>query len=258
MHYLVLFLVIVCTFGALNLVTASTKETYFNYEIICSYPHDQKAFTQGLVFYDGYLYEGTGLYGSSFLRQVDLATGSVLKQTNLAKKFFGEGITILEDRVYQLTWREKKGFVYDLESFQIIETFSYPFEGWGLTTDGHSLIMSDGSEFLTFLDPTTYEQVAQLAVVAQDGPVTRLNELEYVQGELWANIWFSDHIVRIDLYNGHVLGWLDLSALTEAEKELNPQADVLNGIAYDIETERLFVTGKLWSQVYEIRLLDFD
>jgi glutamine cyclotransferase len=224
------------------------------YRIVNTYPHDPRAFTQGLVFADGVLYEGTGLRGQSGLRKVDLKTGNILRVRQLSAHFFGEGITIYGNRVIQLTWRAKVGFVYDRQTFQLLETFNYPTEGWGITHDGRSLIMSDGTSTLYFLDPQTFQEVDRLAVHTRDGPVSRLNELEYVQGEIYANVWKTDRIARISPQTGEVVGWIDLEGLLKPE-DRNSRIDVLNGIAYDVENDRLFVTGKLWPKLFEIELV---
>ena len=224
------------------------------YRIVNTYPHDPRAFTQGLVFADGVLYEGTGLRGQSSLRKVDLKTGNILRVRQLSAHFFGEGITIYGNRVIQLTWRAKVGFVYDRQTFQLLETFNYPTEGWGITHDGRSLIMSDGTSTLYFLDPQTFQEVDRLAVHTRDGPVSRLNELEYVQGEIYANVWKTDRIARISPQTGEVVGWIDLEGLLKPE-DRNSRIDVLNGIAYDVENDRLFVTGKLWPKLFEIELV---
>lgn len=226
-----------------------------DYEILNVYPHDTRAFTQGLVFYGDFLYEGTGLYGSSSVRKIDLASGIVLENRDLEAEFFGEGITIFQGKLIQLTWREKRGFVYDLESFEKLHSFIYKSEGWGLTTDGKHLIMSDGSSYLTYLDPNSFKPLRKIQVFDRVGPVKYLNELEFVHGQIYANVWLTNTIVIINPLTGEVLGKLDLEELTRAEKELNPQVDVLNGIAHDPINDRLFVTGKLWSNVYELKLI---
>jgi len=238
------------------LITAPTwaEEMVYSFEIVNRYPHDPLAFTQGLVYHDGFLYEGTGLYGRSSLRKVNLDDGYVVEQVDLDARFFGEGIAILNERIFQLTWRERRGFVYDLGSLENIDTFSYRGEGWGLTTDGELLIMSDGSNRLTYLDPQSFELVKQQEVLGQEGPIWNLNELEYMGGEIFANVWFDHRICRIHPETGEVLGWIDLSELYTLEKAENSQADVVNGIAYDEENDRLFVTGKLWSSIYEISI----
>lgn len=224
------------------------------YRIVNSYPHDPRAFTQGLVFADDVLYEGTGLRGHSSLRKVDLKTGNILQIRQLSAQFFGEGITIYGNRVIQLTWRAQVGFVYDIRTFQLLDTFHYPTEGWGITHDGKSLIMSDGTSTLYFLDPQTFQQVNRLEVHTRDGPVSRLNELEYVQGEIYANVWKTDRIARISPETGEVVGWIDLEGLLIPE-DRSRRIDVLNGIAYDVKNDRLFVTGKLWPKVFEIELV---
>lgn len=226
----------------------------YTYRVVNTYPHDRRAFTQGLVYVDGTLYEGTGLYGESSLRRVDLATGEVQQQRDLDPQYFGEGIAVVGDRIMQLTWQSNVGFVYDRGSFEPIDQWSYPTEGWGLTYDGSRLIMSDGSATLRFLDPQTFAEIARIDVADANGPVTRLNELEYINGEVWANVWQTDRIARVDPQTGRVVGWLDLTGLLSAEDRAEP-VDVLNGIAYDPATERLFVTGKLWPKLFEIEVL---
>jgi glutamine cyclotransferase len=223
------------------------------YRIVNTYPHDRSAFTQGLVFAGDFLYEGTGLRGHSSLRKVDLKTGNILRVRRLPAQFFGEGITIYGNRVIQLTWRSRVGFVYDRETFQLLDTFSYPTEGWGITYDGRSLIMSDGTSTLYFLDPQTFQEVNRLEVHTRDGPVSRLNELEYVQGEIYANVWQTDRIAKISPETGEVIGWIDLEGLLRPE-DRNRRVDVLNGIAYNVKNDRLFVTGKLWPKLFEIEL----
>ena len=224
------------------------------YRIVNTYPHDPRAFTQGLVFADGVLYEGTGLRGQSGLRKVDLKTGNILRVRQLSAHLFGEGITIYGNRVIQLTWRARVGFVYDRQTFQLLDTFNYPTEGWGITHDGRSLIMSDGTSTLYFLDPQTFQEVDRLKVHTRDGPVSRLNELEYVKGEIYANVWKTDRIARISPESGEVLGWIDMEGLLKPE-DSNSRIDVLNGIAYDVKNDRLFVTGKLWPKLFEIELV---
>ena len=225
------------------------------FQIVATYPHDPDAFTQGLVWQDGIFYEGTGLRGRSSLRKVDPASGAVTQEIDLADQYFGEGITIFGDKLYQLTWQEDTGFIYDKDSFELLDTWTYPGEGWGLTTDGERLIMSDGTNELRFLDPETLDELGRVAVTDQQGnPVVRLNELEYVNGEVLANIWQTDWIARIDPATGQVTGWIDLSGLLPAEDRTQP-VDVLNGIAYDPDTDRLFVTGKLWPKLFEIDLV---
>ena len=225
----------------------------YGYRVVNRYPHDPDGFTQGLVFVDGFLFEGTGLYGRSSLRKVELATGTVLQHRNLPARFFGEGVTVYGKKVIQLTWRAHLGFVYDKDTFQLVETFHYPTEGWGITHDGEHLIMSDGTSTLYFLDPETYKQVGLIKVHDRDGPVSDLNELEYVQGLIFANVWRTDKIVQISPETGEVLGWIDLRGLLRSEDRVQ-LVDVLNGIAYDQVNNRLFVTGKLWPRLFEIEL----
>ncbi len=219
------------------------------YRVVNEYPHDRRAFTQGLVYVDGVLYEGTGRYGESTLRRVDLETGKVLQSRALDPVHFGEGIAVLGDRIYQLTWKTQTCFVYDRETFAPLDTFSYPTEGWGLTTDGERLIMSDGTNRLAVRDPATFAEVGSLEVFDGDQPVPALNELEYIDGEIWANVWRSDLIARIDPATGRVNSWIDL---TELLGDRGEKVDVLNGIAHDPTTGRIFVTGKLWPRLFEI------
>jgi glutamine cyclotransferase len=201
------------------------------------------------------LYEGTGREGQSSLRRVDLETGKVLQLRRLADQFFGEGIAVVDERIVQLTWKSNIGFVYDRHSFEQLDTFAYPTEGWGITYDGQRLIVSDGTALLRFLDPDTYVQVGEILVHDGMNPVTRLNELEYVAGEVYANVYQTDHVARIDPQTGRVVGWIDLRGLLDLEDYRAPvPPDVLNGIAYDVENDRLFVTGKLWPKLFEIKL----
>ncbi len=223
----------------------------YTYEIVEVYPHDQDAFTQGLAFLDGFLFEGTGLYTQSTLRKVELETGKVLEKISLADQYFGEGITIMNNRIIQLTWISNKGFVYEKDSFELISEFSYPTEGWGITNDGSHLIMSDGSSTLFFLDPQSYETVRQIEVIDQE-PISKLNELEYIQSRIYANIWLEDKIVVINPQTGKVEAWVDLTGLSP-EDSIDPNK-VLNGIAYDSEKDRIFVTGKNWSKLFQIDL----
>jgi glutamine cyclotransferase len=226
----------------------------YTVRVVNTFLHDPEAFTQGLVFLDGVLYEGTGLRGRSSLRKVELETGNVLQQYDLPEQYFGEGIAILGDRLFQLTWHSQTGFVYDKETFALRDQFTYSGQGWGLTHDGERLIMSDGTSTLRMLDPSTLTEIGRVEVLNGDVPVVQLNELEYIAGEVWANIWQTDNIVRIDPATGQVVGWIDLSGLLRQEDVVQP-VDVLNGIAYDAETKRIFVTGKLWPKLFEIELL---
>jgi glutamine cyclotransferase len=226
----------------------------FGYEVINSYPHDSGAFTQGLVFENGMLYEGTGLWGQSTLRKVDLETGQVLETRELRPEYFGEGIAICGNRILQLTWQSNTGFIYDRDSFELLGEFHYETEGWGLTYDGQQLIMSDGTSTLHFLDPETFEVVRQVGVYDEAGPITALNELECVNGEVYANVWRTDRIAIIAPQTGAVTGWIDLAGIVEVEGS-GQSVDVLNGIAYAPEQDRLFVTGKLWPSLFEIELV---
>ena len=227
----------------------------YGYSVTARYPHDPQAFTQGLVYDGGVLYEGTGRVGLSSLRRVDLTTGKVEQRVEVPPPFFGEGVAVLGDRIYQLTWQSKVGFVYDRDTFECVQRFSYETEGWGLTSDGQNLVMSDGTRTLRYLDPNTLKLVRQVQVVGEPGFIIslRLNELEYVKGEIYANVWPTDFIVRIDAASGRVTGWVDLGGILEEAQ--GQGVDVLNGIAYDSLNDRLFVTGKLWPKLFEIRLL---
>ena len=233
--------------------TASMAVPVYTYEVVQTYPHDPDAYCQGLVLHEGELYESTGLNGKSSLRQVDLPTGKVLKKVEVPSQYFGEGLAIYKGQIFQLTWTSEKGFIYDLASFQLIREFAYDGEGWGLTHDGKSLIKSDGSHRLRFLSPGRLEVERTVGVYDGSQPVANLNELEYVKGEVYANIYQTDRIARIDPASGKVLGWIDLAGLLPPEDRRRP-VDVLNGIAYDQAQDRLFVTGKLWPKLFEIRL----
>lgn len=221
------------------------------FQVVRVFPHDAQAYTQGLVFADGVLYESTGKFGQSTLRKVQLETGKVLDSRALDRSLFGEGLTLWGDRLIQLTWKNKVGIVYDRQTLQELHQFPYAGEGWGLTHDGTHLIMSDGSATLTFLDPQTYQVVRRLLVRSQGRRVDQLNELEFVRGEVWANIWYKDYLARISPRTGEVTGWIDLRDLYPKRPDRDA---VLNGIAYDPERGRLFVTGKYWPKLYEIRL----
>jgi glutamine cyclotransferase len=226
----------------------------FGYEVIATHPHDREAFTQGLVFDDGVLYESTGLNGRSSLRKVNLQTGEVLQRRDIDPQYFAEGLTLFNDQFIQLTWQSNKGFVYDKATFAPLREWSYPTEGWGLTHDGKQLIMSDGSATLRFLNPETFAVEREVTVTEGGQPVVRLNELEYVNGEVFANVWQTDLIARIDPQTGRVNGWIDLSGLLSPADRAQP-VDVLNGIAYDAAGDRLFITGKLWPKLFEIKLV---
>ena len=225
----------------------------YGYRIVNRYPHDPNAFTQGLVFVDGFLFEGTGLRGLSSLRKVDLLSGNILKMRRLPDRFFGEGVTVYHNKVIQLTWRANLGFVYDKDTFQLVETFHYPTEGWGITHDGQRLIMSDGTSILYFLDTESYKEIGRIEVRDNKVPVYHLNELEYVKGLILANVWKTERIAQISPETGEVVGWIDLRGLLRPEERVQ-RVDVLNGIAYDQRNDRIFVTGKLWPKLYEIEL----
>jgi glutamine cyclotransferase len=229
----------------------------YTYKIVNTYPHDRNAFTQGLVFEDGVLYEGTGLHGQSTLRKVELETGDILRILTLPAQFFGEGVTIYGNKLIQLTWQSNVGFIYDKESFELLQEFNYSTEGWGITHDGKRLIMSDGTSTLHFLDPETFQEIGQIEVYDRNGPVTKLNELEYVQGEIYANIWKTDRVARIAPLTGRVMGWIELENILSPE-DRNHRVDALNGIAYDAKNDRLFVTGKFWPKIIEIEMISPD
>ena len=221
------------------------------YRVIKEYPHDSSAFTQGLIFNEGQLYESTGLYGRSSIRKVALKTGEVAQISNLDSRYFGEGMTIWKENLIQLTWVSNKAFVYDKETFEPIRTWTYPTQGWGLTHNEKELILSDGSDKLYFLNPDTFEEIRRIQVKDHQLEIDHLNELEFVKGEIYANIWMSDRIARISPKTGQVLGWIDLTGIIEPLPEPKKDA-VLNGIAFDKKGDRLFVTGKLWPKLLEI------
>jgi glutaminyl-peptide cyclotransferase len=223
------------------------------YRVVHVFPHDSQAFTQGLVYLDGVFYEGTGLNGRSTIRKVKIETGQVMQMQKLDSQYFGEGIAILNDTLFQLTWQSGIAFLYDRATFTRTGTFSYTGEGWGLTHDGRRLIMSDGTGTLRFIDPASHKEISRLAVRDGGRPVLNLNELEYIKGEVFANVWQTDRIARISPKTGEVSGWIDLKGLLPASEQA-PDA-VLNGIAYDAAGDRLFVTGKLWPKVFEIRIV---
>ena len=224
------------------------------YRVIHTYPHDEQAFTQGIVYVDGHLYESTGLKGHSSLREEDLDTGRILKFYPVPDRYFAEGLTNWGSTLIQLTWQAHIAFVYDRATFRLLKTFHYEGEGWGLTQDGRDLILSDGSATLRFLDPATFREVRHIVVKDHGAPVTQLNELEFIHGQIYANIWHSDRIALISPANGNVLSWIDLTGLLPASQHSSPEA-VLNGIAYDAAHNRIFVTGKLWPKIFEIEVI---
>jgi glutamine cyclotransferase len=250
---LILFVWLAAASGAKAFAQSSVPVEH--YQIVHVYPHDPDAFTQGLVYEDGHLYESTGRNGKSSIRMVDLSTGRVLQRYDLPMEYFGEGLTTWGTDLVQLTWTTATGFIYDRFSFALSRTFHYRGEGWGLTHDGKHLILSDGTPILRFLDPVTFREIRRISVADDSGNgLKNLNELEFIRGEIYANIWNSDRIVRISPRTGKVLGWIDLSGLIDKSKLADPDA-VLNGIAYDSKQHRLFVTGKLWPSLFEIKVV---
>ena len=225
----------------------------YTYKVVHAYPHDPTAFTQGLEYHDGFLYEGTGREGHSTLRRVALETGKVLQRIDLAPNYFGEGITVINGRVVQLTYKSQAGFVYDRANFRLLRNFTYAGEGWGLTNDGSTIYMSDGSAQIRFWDPQTLQERKRITVREGGRAIDNLNELEWVHGEIYANIWQTNRIARISPTDGHVIAWIDLTGLLKPEDLAEP-VDVLNGIAYDAAHDRLFVTGKLWPKLFEIKI----
>lgn len=241
-------LLLICACAAARVPAADS------YRVVRVYPHDRGAFTQGLVYIDGHLYESTGLTGKSSLREEDLDTGRILHFQAISDHFFAEGLTDWGSTLIQLTWQDHLVFVYDRATFRLLRTLRYEGEGWGLTHDAHSLILSDGSATLRFLDPATLQTTRTITVRDHGKPVTQLNELEYIRGQIYANIWHSDRIARIAPATGNILGWIDLTGLLSPAEHSNGEA-VLNGIAYDAAHDRLFVTGKLWPHIFEIKVV---
>ncbi len=225
------------------------------YHIVNVYPHSSVAFTQGLVYDEGVLYEGTGLYGRSTLRRVDLETGHVLQQTHLESSLFGEGVALWKDRIIQLTWQSGLGLVYGKENLTCIGNFNYQTEGWGITSDGKRLIMSDGTDILHILDPETFVETGQIKVTANGTPLMGLNELEYIKGQIYANVWPTNRIAIISPESGEVSDKIDMQEILQENDIQVSKVDVLNGIAYDAREDRLFVTGKLWPKLFEIKLV---
>lgn len=234
----------------------------YTYEVVNTFKHDPQAFTQGLVFHNGFLYESTGQHGKSTLRKVRLEDGDAVKKRKLNEDYFAEGLTIFNDKLYQLTWQENTCFVYDLNSFDLTGELKYIGEGWGLTNDGTNLIMSDGSHIIRFINPSNFQNVRTITVTHEGKPLYRLNELEYVKGEIWANIWHSEDpqvlgkpntIARIDPNTGKIVGWIDLNGISPEDVARNEE-NTLNGIAYDAASDRIFVTGKQWKKLFEIKI----
>ena len=237
-----------------SLSAAAFAQQTDTYRVVHTYPHDQAAFTQGLIYLDGHLYESTGLKGQSSLREEDLDTGKILAFHDVASQYFAEGLAAWGKTLIQLTWQSHVAFVYDRASFHLLRTFQYDGEGWGLTEDGKDLILSDGTATLRFLDPATFREVRRVTVKDRGAPVKNLNELEFIHGEIYANIWYTDRIARISPATGKVLGWIDLTGLLP-EADRSGRDAVLNGIAYDAQHDRLFVTGKLWPKLFEIKIV---
>ena len=236
------------------------KIPVYTYEIVKTFKHDSKAFTQGLVFHNGFLYESTGQKGDSTVRKVEINSGRVLQKQDLSDDYFAEGMTVLNERIYQVTWQENTAFVYDVNDFKLLKELKYQGEGWGLTDDGTNLIMSDGTHVIRIVDPETFKTTRTLVVLDENGkPLLNLNELEYVKGEIWANVWHSEkigkpnHIARIDPNSGKLLGWINLQGISPDDVERDNE-NTLNGIAYDETSDRIFVTGKKWRNLYEIKL----
>jgi glutaminyl-peptide cyclotransferase len=249
--------VLVCSLLAAT--TAQAAIPLYGFMVKNSYPHDPQAFTQGLSIRDGYLYETTGMNGRSSLRKVELASGKVLQKKDLAPEFFGEGSALVGQDIVGLTWTSHAGFVYDLKTFALKRRFNYAGEGWGLASDAQHLYMSDGSADIRVLDPKTLEEQRRIHVTAEGKPITQLNELEVVDGQLFANVWGTDVIARIDPASGNVVGWIDLTGLLPPEKRGTTSVDaVLNGIAWDSKHKRLYVTGKLWPKLFEIELVKIE
>ena len=253
---LILLLVSLAAFIPTRLASAAQgmKTPEYTYKVVHVFPHDPAAYTQGLVYHDGFLYEGTGLNGRSSLRKVQLETGEVVKKVDLGQQYFGEGIAIFKDRILQLTWQSQAGFIYNLSDFSLVGRFSYTGEGWGLATSGNEIYMSDGTAQLRVLDGETLLEKRRFTVREGSTPIKDLNELEVVRGEIFANVWQTDRIARISPRSGKVTGWIDLSEILSPIYRREADA-VLNGIAYDSVGNRLFVTGKLWPSIFEIQVV---
>ena len=244
----------VCACGPPTQATGAGAIPEYGYQVVNTYPHDRGAFTEGLFYLNGFLYEGTGLEGESDIRKVKLETGEVVQRRAIPPEYFGEGIIAWKDRLIEMTYKAEKGWVYDLNTFEPKSEFHYPGEGWSLTTDGKRLIMDDGTPQLRFWDPETLQETGRLTVTADGVPVNNINELEWVKGEIYANVWQTDRIARIDPNSGKVVGWIDLTGLLDPQDRTS-NTDVLNGIAYDAKGDRLFVTGKKWPKLFEIKLV---
>jgi glutamine cyclotransferase len=231
-----------------------SKNESIPFTIVNVFPHDPNAFTQGLAYDKGLLYEGTGIHGKSSLRKINLTTGEILHSRSIPPHYFGEGITLCNDTIIQLTWRSYKGFIYDKEKFELLEEFNYTTEGWGITFTGESFVMSDGTSHLYFLDPLTFQKTHSVQVHYDGTPISKLNELEYINGEIYANVFLTDYIAQINPSTGDVKGWINLTGLMD-QYNYGEKIDVLNGIAYDKINNRLFVTGKYWPYIFEIKTI---
>jgi glutamine cyclotransferase len=251
-RYLIIIIFLILFTSKIYIVN-SEKINSLDYEILAEYKHDPKAFTQGLEIYNNYLYEGTGLYGRSSLRKVEIQSGKVLKKINLDKKYFGEGITVLDNKIYQISWKENTAFVYDI-NFNLINQFQYEGEGWGLANNGKNLIMSNGSQFIFFRNPKTFEIIKKIKVNINDKIVQNINELEYYNGYIYANVWQTDYIIKINSENGNVNAYLNLENILQ--KDYKKETDVLNGIAYDHENKNFLITGKLWPKIFRIKIIN--
>lgn len=225
----------------------------YSYDIVNAYAHNRTGFTEGLLYLNGSLYESTGLKGESSLRRLNLTTGDILQRTEVPSQYFGEGLATLNSKLYQLTWRSQVGFVYDLNTFEVLTNFTYTGEGWGMTTDGHSLIRSDGTSIIHYFDPATFAETRTINVTANGQPVKNINELEWVKGLIYANVWKSNYVIEIDPATGNIVGIIDFSGLLNPT-DVDEHTDVFNGIAYDPATDRLFVTGKCWPKLFEVRI----
>jgi glutamine cyclotransferase len=249
---LTVFLIIISVLTAVPVLKAAVLKE-LDYQILEIYDHDPQAFTQGLEIYDNQLFEGTGLYGRSSLRKIELKSGRILEKINLDKKYFGEGITILNDKIYQLSWQENTAFVYDL-NFRLLGSYNYQGEGWGLANDGQNLIMSNGSQFIYFRNPENFEIIRKIEVKNAEQKIENINELEFHAGFIYANIWQTDYILKINAENGNAEAFLDLKGILKTDYE--GEIDVLNGIAYDPQDNSFLVTGKLWPKIYRIKILE--
>ncbi|MFC1868676.1 glutaminyl-peptide cyclotransferase [Thermodesulfobacteriota bacterium] len=262
-HFKTVFLELLVTalfFSGCCTIKASDDIIRYSYKVAGAYPHDPDAQTEGLIFMEGFLYEGTGpgRSTSSSLRKVDLKSGDVLSILMLPEPIFGEGITIHDNKIIQLTYKSNTGFVYERESFELLQQFEYPTQGWGLTHDGKRLIMSDGTAILYYLDPVTYQEIKRLRVYDKHGPVSKLNELEFIKGEIYANVFETSNIVRISPQTGHVIGYIDLSLLLKDHFHNTESISHANGIAHDPINDRLFVTGKYWPELFEVEMISQD